>query len=136
MHEIGYAGPGDIGLLAAHDRHISEAELAKAVAQDRILVMRVDGEFVGWLRFGMFWDSIPFMNMLYILDGHRGNGLGRELVGFWEREMRGGGFGRVMTSTQSDEQAQFFYRKIGYKECGALLLPGEPLKMIFIKDLT
>ena len=88
---------------------------------------------IGWLRFGLFWDNIPFMNMLYILDGYRGKGNGTELVSFWEREMAQAGYGQALTSTQSDEKAQFFYRKIGYTECGALLLPKEPLEMFFLK---
>ena len=38
---------------------------------------------------------------------------------------------RVMTSTRSDEEAQHFYRGLGYTDCGALLLPGEPLELFF-----
>ena len=98
--------------------------------------MYQDDTFIGWLRFGLFWDNIPFMNMLYILDGYRKKGNGTELVSFWEKEMAKQNYKQVLTSTQSNEQAQFFYRKIGYTECGALLLPGEPLEMFFIKDLT
>ena len=41
----------------------------------------------------------------------------------------------VMTSTRADEQAQFFYRKHGYVDCGALLLPGEPLEILLSKRL-
>ena len=81
-------------------------------------------------------EMIPFMNMLYILDGYRGKGYGTELVLFWEKKMAKAGYSFVLTSTQSNEQAQFSYRKIGYTECGALLLPKEPLEMFFIKDLS
>lgn len=42
----------------------------------------------------------------------------------------------VMTSTMSDEQAQFFYRKIGYADCGSLLLPDEPLEIILRKNIV
>ncbi|MCI8810173.1 MAG: GNAT family N-acetyltransferase [Oscillibacter sp.] len=94
-----------------------------------------DGVFVGWLRFNLFWDKIPFMNMLYFLKGHRGKGYGRRLTCFWEKEMMEGGYKNVMTSTRSDEQAQFFYRKMGYQDCGALRLPDEPFEMILLKIL-
>ena len=30
------------------------------------------------------------------------------------------GYGMVLTSTQVDEDAQHFYRKLGYKDCGGL----------------
>jgi hypothetical protein len=41
-----------------------------------------------------------------------------------------------MTSTLSDEDAQHFYRKLGYEEHGCLLLPGEPLEILLLKPLT
>ena len=50
--------------------------------------------------------------------------------------MEKAGFRQVLTSTLSNEQAQFFYRKHGYADCGALLLPGEPLEIILRKDLA
>ena len=132
---IRYADMRDFEVLKEYDRHISERELKNVLPLKRVLVNYEADKFIGWLRFGLFWDSIPFMNMLYILEEHRGQGRGTELVEFWEAEMSRAGYRQVLTSTQSDEQAQFFYRKLGYCECGALLLPKEPLEMIFIKEL-
>lgn len=132
---IRYADMRDFEVLKEYDKHICEEELKNILPLKRVLVYYQGGGFVGWLRFGLFWDNIPFMNMLYILEEHRGKGCGTELVAFWEREMKNAGFGRVLTSTQSNERAQFFYRKIGYSDCGALLLPNEPLEMFFIKNL-
>ena len=74
------------------------------------------------------------MNLLYILEGHRKEGFGGQLMACWERQMRAAGHKLVMTSTRSDEQAQHFYRKAGYVDCGSLLLPGEPLEILFRKD--
>lgn len=76
------------------------------------------------------------MNMLYFLEEYRGKGYGRQLTVFWEEEMRNNGFKMVLTSTLSNEQAQFFYRKIGYTDCGSLLLPKKPLEIIMRKYLT
>ena len=132
---IRYADTRDLEVLKEYDRHISESELKNILPMKRVLVNYEDDKLVGWLRFGLFWDNIPFMNMLYILEAHRGQGRGTELVAFWEAEMAKAGYRQVLTSTQSDEQAQFFYRKIGYTECGALLLPKEPLEIFFIKEL-
>lgn len=98
--------------------------------------MFYDDTFIGWLRFNLFWDTIPFMNMLYLLKEYRRNGYGRELVRFWEKEMQKNKRKMVLTSTQSNEQAQIFYRKIGYVDCGSLLLPNEPLEIILSKHLS
>lgn len=75
------------------------------------------------------------MNMLYLLDNERGKGNGSRLVIFWENEMKQKNYEFVLTSTQSNEEAQFFYRKIGYVDSGALLLPNEPLEIILYKKL-
>ena len=50
--------------------------------------------------------------------------------------MAGRGYEMALTSTLSSEQAQFFYRKNGYVDCGSLLLPGEALEIILRKDLA
>ncbi len=40
----------------------------------------------------------------------------------------------VMTSSLSNEAAHYFYRKLNYVDSGALLLPEEPLEIIFCKE--
>ena len=132
---IRYAVENDFALLREFDHHISEAELKNSIRANRVLVMYHNAVFMGWLRFNLFWDSIPFMNMLYVLEAYRGKGYGRRLTAFWEKEMYDSGFRMVLTSTLSNEQAQFFYRKNGYTDCGSLLLPEEPLEIILRKDL-
>lgn len=132
---IRYADERDFDILSKYDIHINSSELKKSIDDKRVLIMFND-EFIGWLRFGFFWDSIPFMNMLYFLEEHRGKGYGGQLVGFWEKEMRDRQYKTVMTSTQSNEQAQFFYRKNGYTDCGSLLLTDEPLEIIMLKRLV
>ncbi|MBR6499072.1 MAG: GNAT family N-acetyltransferase [Clostridia bacterium] len=134
--EIRYAGPSDIEMISEYDEHLSKEELKNAIALKRIILLFIDGRFEGWLRFNLFWDNIPFMNLLFILEEQRGRGYGRELVGFWEREMKAQGYRFVMTSTQSDEEAQFFYRRLGYTDRGALVLPDEPLEIIFYKNVS
>ncbi|MGN1021578.1 MAG: GNAT family N-acetyltransferase [Aristaeellaceae bacterium] len=126
----------DLPWLAEHDRHIGSDALTESVRQGRILLAEQDGQPVGWLRWSLFWDEIPFMNMLYLLEGFRRQGLGRALVRRWEEDMRCQGHRRVMTSSQANEDGQHFYRPLGYQDAGALLLPGEPLEIIFLKELA
>ncbi len=132
---IRYASDKDFEILSKYDRHICETELKNCIKTERILIMFNDDLFIGWLRYSLFWDNIPFMNMLYLLEDYRGKGYGSQLVSFWEQEMLKSKYKMVLTSTQSNEQAQFFYRKIGYVDCGSLLLPDEPLEIILLKNL-
>ena len=129
------ATEADLPFLEKNDRHIRLSELKALIGQSRILLAETDGETVGWLRWSLFWDNTPFMNMLYFLEGYRGKGHGRKIVEHWENQMRQEGYDSVMTSSLSDEQAQHFYRKLGYVDSGSLLLPGEALEIIFTKRM-
>lgn len=76
------------------------------------------------------------MNMIWIDEEYRGAGIGKKVVQYWEELMSQAGFEMVMTSTQSNEEAQHFYRKLGYRDAGCLLLENEPLEIILTKQLN
>ena len=129
------ASESHIPMLMQYDRHISESELRNLISIGRILVTEEQGVFCGWLRWNLFWDNTPFMNLLYFLEPFRGKGYGRALVEFWEAEMKESGYPMVLTSTQSDEYAQHFYQKLGYTAIGGFTMPGDPYELIFVKEL-
>jgi ribosomal protein S18 acetylase RimI-like enzyme len=135
--EISYAQEHDFETLQQLDGHISSEVLLQKINNEEILIAKnKDGLLLGFLRYNYFWDSIPFMNMLQIIPSERRKGLGRKLVTFWEVEMEKKGHTLVLTSTQSDEDAQHFYRKLHYKEKGSFVLPNEPLEIIFGKTIV
>ncbi len=131
--QIRYAKEADISLLIEHDKHIPKEELGNSIRLRRIYIAEENGSFAGWLRYNLFWDNTPFMNLLYILEEYRGKGLGRQLVTFWENEMVRQGFETVMTSTQSNEYAQHFYFKLEYEAIGGFRLDGDAYEVIFAK---
>lgn len=133
--EIRLAEKEDFETVSAFDRWISREELKAVIGRGRILIAEQDGVFAGWLRYGLFWDEIPFMNLLRFKDEYRRKGFGRVLVRHWEELMREYGFRTVMTSTSSAEDAQHFYRKLGYREIGGFLPLNEPYELIFMKEL-
>ncbi len=132
---IRYAELSDLEMVAGYDHHVAKEELTSLIGLKRLIVMLEENHFVGWLRYNLFWDNTPFMNMLYLLKEYRGQGYGGRLSEFWEVEMKKRGYDTVLTSSLANEQAQLFYRKRGYVDCGALLLPGEPLEILFMKKL-
>lgn len=125
----------DFPLLAKYEEHIKEDELRSVISLGRVLIAENNDCIIGWLRWNLFWDNTPFMNMLYLLDEYRGKGYGKQLVWHWEKLMREYGYKLVMTSTLSNEQAQHFYRKLNYVDSGSLLLKNEPLEIIFTKEI-
>ena len=121
--------------LNKHDRHISDNVLKNKIENKEIYVVKEKDKIIGWLRYNLFWDNIPFMNMIYFLDEYRKIGIGTKLVNYWENEMKQMGYKNVLTSTQSNEEAQHFYRKLGYREIGGFKYFDDPYEIIFQKIL-
>ena len=53
--------------------------------------------------------------------------------------MKEQGHGMLLTSTQVDEDAQHFYRRLGYRDCGGLVMdvPGyeQPMELFLVKAI-
>ncbi|MBR1832943.1 MAG: GNAT family N-acetyltransferase [Ruminiclostridium sp.] len=132
---IRFARPEDIDILNDKDKKIDKQEMLNLINLNRVYIMEEDGKFLGWLRYNLFWDNTPFMNMIHLNDEDRGKGFGRKFVEFWEDEMRKLGYKTVLTSTASDEFAQHFYIKLGYNSIGGFLPIGKPFEIILSKKL-
>ena len=132
---IRMATMNDLSRIVEQDRHISPEELKSLISLGRVAVAEDEERFLGWLRWNLFWDNTPFLNMLYLPEPHRGKGYGKTMMAWWEREMHSQGFDTLMTSTASDEYAQHFYQKLGYSAVGGFALPGEVYELIFVKNL-
>lgn len=133
--EIRIATERDIDLIASYDIHVDRKELKNILTLGRVYIAEKNGNFIGWLRYNLFWDNTPFMNMLYFLKEERGRRYGTKLVKHWENEMKKVGYKNVMTSTASDEYAQHFYIKLNYKTVGGFIPEGEPFEIILWKCL-
>ena len=129
------ANQTDIAVLLEHDNWVSKKVIAKKVDSGQVYVVFDSDTFVGWLRYGLFWDNTPYMNMLYLIEEYRGKGIGRALVAYWEKEMKTIGYKCVLTSSAQTEYAQHFYRKLGYRAIGSFTLDHEPLEIIFEKQI-
>ena len=134
--KIRIAEKADIERLIEYDEHIESKELESIILLGRVLIAEEGEKLVGWLRWNLFWDNTPFINMLFLLEEYRYKGYGKAIINYWETLMRQYGYTLVMTSTLSNETAQHFYRKLDYMDSGALLLPGEALEIIFTKQLS
>ena len=119
------------------DRHLPENVFDEKVRTKRGYVLVEDEKIIGILRYNLFWDNTPFCTMLFIEESYRSKGYGRQMIEHWEKDMKAQGYGMLMTSTQVDEDAQHFYRKLGYKDAGGFIVdvPGfeQPMEMIMMK---
>ena len=130
-----YAAQSDLPEILAIDKHISGHMLTKAIIDGRVLMFKSADIVMGIARWNYFWDSIPFLNMLFVPDGYTHHGVGSELLKFWENEMKKQGHTRVFTSTMAQERGQHFFRKLGYRDIGNLYDEGAGLELILEKKL-
>jgi GNAT superfamily N-acetyltransferase len=119
MTMVEYAQRMDLSDVQAFD-HLSPQMLIQAINDKRVLVFKTVNVVMGIARWNYFWDSIPFLNMLYVPNGYTHSGVGTALLKFWENEMQLQGYSRVFTSIMANERGQYFFRKHGYQDIGNL----------------
>lgn len=124
------ANSSDYTALAEYDKHISPEVMAQKIERGEVIAAFDGDTFIGWLRYGLFWDNTPFMNLLYVLNGYRGQGVGKALTMFWEEQMRSQGYSTLMTSTQQNETAQHFYERLGYNAVGGFVQTSGEYELI------
>lgn len=137
--EIRYAALADKEFWYRLDRHLPEREFEKKVRDRQGYVLSEDQKPRAILRYNLFWDNTPFCTLVFVDWSSQRKGYGRKLMEHWEQDMRDQGYGMLMTSTQVDEEAQHFYRKLGYKDCGGVTfdIPGfeQPMELFLSKAL-
>ena len=134
--------------IAKLDPHVPLLRLGECILNGQVYVLK-DGSnkngahnhcekdsVVGVLRYSLFWQSIPFLDLLYIDAAYRNSGFGTQMIRKWEAVMAAGGYKYVMTSTQADEDAWKFYEKLGYRKVGGFFPPEqEAEEWIYMKEL-
>ena len=134
--------------IAKLDSHIHPARLRECILNGQVYALkdnsirnggqnhRMKDPVVGVLRYSLFWQSIPFLDLLYIDEVYRKSGFGSQMMSRWEQTMKLCGYKYVMTSTQADEDAWKFYEKLGYSKVGGFLPPEQEAdEWIYLKKL-
>ena len=130
------AAVSDIDALLRYDSHIGREALMRRSGDDFIFAVLSCERVIGILRYGLLWQTHPFLELLFLDSAYRGHGLGKICMRFWEDLMRKMGYRYVLTSTQEDETAKFFYEKLGYEKCGSFFPPEqEAAELIYCKRL-
>lgn len=139
MIEIRYVKEEDKEFWYRLDRHLPETEFEDKVRTERGYVLFENREPVGLLRYSLFWDEIPFCNLIFVDGERQRRGLGRMLMEHWEADMTEQGYSILLTSTRADELSQHFYRSLGYKDCGCLLIDSgqyaQPAELFLVKKI-
>ena len=139
MLNIRFAENTDKEFWYSLDKHLPDKEFDKKVRDKMGYIILEDKKPIGLLRYNLFWDNTPFLTLIFIDWAYQKKGIGCKTMDFWEQEMKKAGYGMIMVSTQVDEKAQHFYRKLGYKDCGCLVMDipnyEQPMEMFMAKPL-
>ena len=109
--EIRLAVAKDKKQILKYDSHIHHNKVGECIYNGLVDVL-CDGEkIVGVLRYNLFWQTIPFLDLLYIDEAYRAQGWGSRMMADWEETMKRMGYPYVMLSTQEDETAKFFLKR-------------------------
>jgi len=134
-----YVNESDKPFWLTLDDHLSEKEFDLKVRDQRGYIISDGDRPIGVMRYNLFWDNLPFLNLIHLEGSTQGKGFGKQAMQVWEDEMRELGYNMVMTSTQVDEEAQHFYRKLGYVEKGSLTFDHtpyeQPMEIMMMKVL-
>jgi len=139
MFRIRYVTEADKEFWFTLDKHMGEDEFLLKVRDMRGFIICDNSKPIGVMRYNLFWDNIPFLTLIHFDEAYWRKGFGSQAMQFWEDKMRDLGYRVVITSTQVDEQAQHFYRKLGYIEKGSLSFDNtpleQPMEMFLLKNL-
>ena len=127
----------DLAGICRYDGHIPRGRIEKCIEDGFVWVLCDGNAVAGVLRYSLFWQAIPFLDLMYIDEACRGRGWGSRMLACWENSMKAAGFAHCMLSTQEDETAQLFYEKLGYRRIGAFLPPDQAAdELMYVKELA
>lgn len=97
---IEFAQGKDKNKIAKFDRHIPSLQLGECIDKGCVYILKddavqnggtnhcVNDPVVGVLRYSLFWQTIPFLDLLYIDEAYRGKGYGTQMMDKWERDTK------------------------------------------------
>lgn len=121
------------------DKHVNDNGYNKRVYTKTGYIMLEKDVPMGMMHYSVLWDTLPFLNFIFVDKKYRNRGFASQALAFWENDMRQQGYKMTLISTQVDEEAQHLYRKLGYVDCGGLIFNhtpfDQPMELFFRKVL-
>ena len=87
--EIRLAEKHDLIKAVLLDSHIPAEKLAESLEKCRVYLLESsEGKTEGILRFSFFWQTIPFLDLIYLNENYRNRGFGTLMMDKWENDMK------------------------------------------------
>lgn len=101
------------------------ASLAEGLTRDEMFVAADEaGECLGFIWFilrGAF-HSYPYLHVIAVKDGHRGEGIGKKLLAFFEETVFADSAKAFLVVADFNPDARRLYERLGWRQVGAI--PG------------
>ncbi|MFX1481626.1 MAG: GNAT family N-acetyltransferase [Promethearchaeota archaeon] len=118
---VRFGGPEDLEWCVVEDDYVTEQVIRHKIVQNEIIVAELDGQPIGYLRLEYLWSNIPYIAMIFVLDGYRNEGIGLKILAFLEDYLRSRGHNQLLSSSQANEsEPQAWHRSVGFSECGII----------------
>lgn len=125
--------------FVAQDGCISSEALRHKIARGEVVVATAEGLNLGYARFDFLWTTIPYLSMLWVLERHRRQGVGKAMLAHLESRFRQDGHQALYSSSDANEpEPQAWHRHMGFEECGFIagINAGGVGEIIFRKMLS
>ena len=130
------AGVLNVDAAVVGDTH-DETVIGPAIDAGRVLIAEEGGVVLAYLRWELFWDTIPFCLTVRVMPEHQRRGIGRAIYALAEEHFRGRGQGFWLSSTEETNKGSLrFHEALGFRRIGTLFDLGQEVGEIFLrKDL-
>lgn len=108
--------------------HLPQNTLKDSVKRGFVYIARKGEKAIGILRYNLFWQTIPFLDLIFLKKDFRCSGIGSAMLKKWEEDMASLGYNSLMTSTQADESAYLFYEKLSWQKNGSFFPPEQTVE--------
>ncbi len=138
MIEAKHATESDLDWLLQEDE-VTQAWAERCIKYNEYIVAFKNGTPIGFLRYSLFWSSIPYMDMIRVLPKYQKQGVGSTLFDFWQQKMRQKNHKLLMTSSESDEpDPQAWHIRNGFTKSGELTFGQLQIasETFFVKELA
>lgn len=117
---VRFAALDDLDFVRARSDLAPEILRRKVDWQEIVIAERADCR-VGYAQLEYLWSKIPYLALIWVIEGQRQSGVGRALLAFLESFLQAQDHRFLYSSSQVDEPApQAWHRRMGFEECGII----------------
>jgi ribosomal protein S18 acetylase RimI-like enzyme len=118
-----------------HSQFIEPQKINSKIHQKEIIIAVEGGNIIGILKFSYFWATRPYIDLIWIDESYRKQGIGKQCIQFLEDYLIKQGYCYLFISAEESEiESQSYHQHMGFTKCGkvsSLNLPQDTSNEVF-----